>query len=288
YFSTSNTNAAGVNLPDPKEKVGSLTEFVVGSRLLGEGKPNEAIPYLNRAITINPVFSWPYSALAQAYLESGKTNEALDVLKKGIANNPGEYQLKIDYALLLKKQSRWNEALEILNGLLSHEEGIVDVGPEVYYILGDLYAGKGDAANAVSFYRRAALSEPGNIVIKQKLVYLLHQSQGYTEALEVYRDLEKATPGDAGLLLNMAMLYEQIKNYELARGYYIKILTQNPAPPVRVYYNYAFLLAKLGDFREAAKQMQRFIDNYPADDSLKKTARDYLEKWKNNKSTSGK
>lgn len=283
YFSTSSTNTAGANLPDPKEKVASLTEYVVGSRLIGEGKNSEAIPYLNRSITLNPFFSWPYSTLAQAFLESGKTNEALDVLKKGIATNPGEYQLKIDYALVLKKQARWTEAIEILNGLLNQEKGIVDAGPELYYILGDLYAGKGDAANAVSSYRQAALSEPENIVIKQKLVYLLHQSQRYTEALDIYRDLEKATPGDAGLLLNMAILYEQIKNDELARAYYIKLLTQNPAPPVRVYYNYAIFLANTGNFQEAAKQMQRFLDNYPLNDTLKKTAQNYLETWKNSK-----
>jgi arylsulfatase A-like enzyme/Tfp pilus assembly protein PilF len=280
YFSTSNTNTAGANLPDPKDKVASLTEFVVGSRLIGEGKNSEAIPYLNRAIALNPSFSWPYSTLAQAYLESGKTSDALEILKKGIASNPGEYQLKIDYALLLKKQARLGEAIQVLKGLLGQQEGIVDVAPEVYYILGDLYADKGDAANAISSYRKAALCEPENIVIKQKLVYLLHQSQRYPEALEIYRELEKATPGDAGLLLNIAMLYEQIKKFDLSKNYYIKLLAQTPAPPVRVYYNYALLLAKVGDFQEAAKQMQKFIEKYPADDSLKKTARDYLETWK--------
>jgi len=279
YFSFSSKNANAANLPDPKEKIGSLTEFVVGSRLKGEGKTNEAIVYFNRAIELNPTFSWPYSMLAQAYLESGKIEGALDVLKKGIAQNPGEYQLKIDYALLLKKQARWDEAIEILKELPRQEGGIVDVGPEVYYILGDLYSEKGDAANAISNYRPAALAEPENFVIKQKLVYLLHQSQKYPEALEIYRDLEKATPGDTGLLLNMAILYEQIKKYDLSKTYYIKLLAQNPAPPVRVYYNYALLLAKTGDFQEAAKQIQRFIDNYPADDSLKHTAREYLEKW---------
>ncbi|MCX6582259.1 MAG: sulfatase-like hydrolase/transferase [Candidatus Aminicenantes bacterium] len=280
YFSSSIKYSNAANLPDPKDKIASLTEFVVGSRLKGEGKTNEAIVYFNRAIELNPTFSWPYSMLAQAYLESGKIDEALNVLKKGIAQNPGEYQLKIDYTLLLKKQARWDEAIEILKGLLRQEGGIVDVGPEVYFILGDLYTEKRDAANAISNYRPASLAEPENFVIKQKLVYLLHQSKKYPEALEIYRDLEKATPGDAGLLLNMAILYEQIKKYDLSKTYYLKLVTQNPAPPVRVYYNYALLLAKTGNFQEAAKQMQRFIDNYPADDSLKNTAREYLEKWK--------
>lgn len=283
YFSTAkktnNTNTA--NLPDPKDKIASLTEFFTGSRLKGEGKTREAIAYFNRAIEMNPTFSWPYSILAVSYLESGMIDEALHILKKGITFNPNEYQLKIDYSLLLKKQARLVEAIQILKDLLQQKEGIVDVGAEVYYLLGDLYTEKGDNTNAIDNFRHALAAEPENNLIRQKLVYLLHQTQKYSEALEIYRDLEKETPGDAGLLLNIALLYEQVKNYDLSKAYYLKLLTQTPTPPVRVYYNYALLLAKMGDVEGAATQMQQFLVNYSPEDSLKKTAREYLKTWKN-------
>ena len=281
YFSTSNKNsntANALNLPDPKDKINSLTQFVIGSRLKGEGKTSEAITHFKQAIGMNPTFSWPYSSLALTYMENNMIDDALHILGKGIASNPDEYQLKIDLALILKKQSRLTEAIQTLKGILQ-QEGIVDIGSEVYYILGDLYTEKGDNANAISYFQRALAAEPENSVIKQKLVYLLHQSHKFSEALEIYQNLEKETPGDSGLLLNMALLYEQIKEYDLSKAYYVKLLTQNPKPPVRVYYNYALLLAKIRYFTEAVKQMRLFIANYPPDDSLKKTAREYLKKW---------
>ncbi|MCU0285363.1 MAG: sulfatase-like hydrolase/transferase [Acidobacteria bacterium] len=283
YFTSANkkiNNSNPVKLPDPKDKIAGLTEFFTGSRLKGEGKTREAIPYFKRAIEMNPTLSWPYSLLALSYLESDMIAEAIQTIKKGIALNPGEYQLKIDYSLLLKKQARIIEAIQILKDLLLQKEAIFDAGAEVYCLLGELYVEKSDTGNAIANFRRALAAEPENNVIKQKLVYLLHQNQKYSEALELYRELEKETPGDAGLLLNIALLYEQINKYDLSKSYYIKLLKGKKAPPIQVYYNYALLLGKTGDFKDAIIQMQQFLDNYSPEDSLKKTALDYLGTWK--------
>jgi tetratricopeptide (TPR) repeat protein len=76
----------------------------------------------------------------------------------------------------------------------------------------------------------------------------------------------------------MAVLYEQLKKYNLSKSYYNKLIGKKP--PIRVYYNYALLLAKTGDFKEAVKQMRRFIANYSRDDALKKTAKQNLKEWK--------
>jgi tetratricopeptide (TPR) repeat protein len=78
----------------------------------------------------------------------------------------------------------------------------------------------------------------------------------------------------------MAILYEQLKRYDRSKTYYQKLL-KNKKPVLRIYYNYALLLAKTGDFKEAILQMQYFIANYGPNDSLKKAAGNYLEKWKN-------
>jgi tetratricopeptide (TPR) repeat protein len=224
---------------------------------------------------MNPTFSWPYSTLALVYFENGKIEEAIKVLKKGIARNPEEYQLRIDYAMLLKKQSRFDEAIKILHAL--DIQGLVDSGTEINYLLGDLYTKKGDIERAIPSFRKALDTEPENQVIKKKLVYLLHKSQKFSKALEIYLELEKATPNDTGLLFNMAVLYDQLGKFILSKSYYKKLISKKP--PVRVYFRYAVLLAKTGDLKEAVKQMRRFINNYSPDDALKKSARQYLKKW---------
>ncbi|MCP5105100.1 MAG: sulfatase-like hydrolase/transferase [bacterium] len=244
YFTTSRKRSPSGKLPDPKEKIASLTQFIEGNRLRGQARIEEAVRHFKRAIQISPTFSWPYSTLALVYFENGKTGEALHILEKGMRHNPGEYQLKIDYAMLLKKQSRLDEALTILEELRREGDAAVDVAAEASYLLGDLYARKGDKQNAIACYREALETEPHNRVLKQKLVYLLHQSQKLSEALVIYRQLEKETPGDHGLRFNIALL-----------------------------------LAQTGDLKEAVKQMKRFIADYPHNDDLKKTALRYLDEW---------
>lgn len=249
YFSMSAKGPGTGNLPDPKEKIGSLTAYIEGNRLRGEGKREEAVVCFKRAIEINPSFSWPYSTLALVYIESGKTEEALAILKEGISRNPEEYQLKIDYAMLLKDRSRIDEAVKVLEGMRG-PEGIMkgampDTGAEVHYLLGDLYSQKGDMEKAASDYREALKVEPGNLVLKQKLVYILHRSGKLTDALELYLELEKNSPEDTGLLFNLAVIYEQLNRIDRALLY-----------------------------------IERFIKLYSPDDDLKKTARQYLEKWR--------
>jgi arylsulfatase A-like enzyme/Flp pilus assembly protein TadD len=276
YFSAPQKRSKVGRLPDPKDKVDSLTEFIKGNRSRGEGNIDAALLHFHRAIEMNPTFSWPYSTLALVYFENGKIEDAIQVLKKGMADNPDDYQLKIDYSMLLKKQSRFDEAIKILCAL--NMQGPVDSGAEINYLLGDLYTKKGDIGNAILSFQRSLDTEPENLVIKKKLVYLLHQSKRFSEALEIYRDLENITPNDTGLLFNMAVLYDQLGKYILSRSYYKKLIGKKP--PVRVYFSYAVLLAKTGDLKEAVKQMRRFINNYSPDDALKKSARQYLKKWK--------
>ncbi len=279
YFSTSQKRLKGGKLrdpSDPKDKVDSLTEFLKGNRSRGEGKIDEAVLHFNRAIEMNPTFSWPYSTLALVYFENGKIEEAIKVLQKGIVRNPGEYQLQIDHSMLLKKQSRFDEAIKILYAL--DIQGPVDLSTEINYLLGDLYTKKGDIKSAILSFRKALDTEPENQVIKKQLVYLLHKSQKFSEALEIYLELEKTTPDDTGLLSNMAVLYDQLEKYSLSKSYYKKLISKKP--PVRAYFSYAVLLAKTGDLKEAVKQMRRFIDNYSPNDALKNSARQYLKKWK--------
>jgi len=284
YFSTGRKQPSG-NLPDPKEKIGSLTAYIRGNRLRGEGKREEAEAQLKRAIEMNPSFSWPYSTLALVYVENGKTGAAMEILKQGISRNPEEYQLKIDYAMLLQKQSRTGEAVEILEGMLKSGKGMVDTGAEVNYLLADLYARKGDMEKAAVGYREALKTEPGNRVLKQKLVYILHRSGRLSEALAIYRGLEKETPNDPGLWMNLAVIYEQLNHNGRSKSYYEKLIKEklinDHRVPVRIYYNYALLLAKTGNIKEAVKQMECFIDLCPPGDALKKTAEEHLKKWSN-------
>jgi tetratricopeptide (TPR) repeat protein len=141
-----------------------------------------------------------------------------------------------------------------------------------------LYTKKGDIERAVLSYREALDTESENQVIKQKLVYLLHKSQRFSEALEIYLDLERIALHDTGLLFNIAVLYDQLEKYNLSKSYYKKLIGKKP--PVRVYYNYARLLVKTGDLKGAVKQIRRFIDNYSPNDVPKKSDRQLLKKWK--------
>lgn len=286
YFTSSNhpRSPDGTQIPDPKDKIEGFTAFVIGNQFLGRKQTTRAINQFKKAIDMIPSFSWPYSTLAMVYYRDGQPAQARQILEQGIRNAPREYQLQIEYAQLLINMKKPDRAVQILRDLRK-QPGIIDAAVEIDVLLGEIYTGKKDIPNAILSYRRALGTEPDNRTVKRKLVFLLHQSNRLNEALAIYRQLEKETPTDVGLLFNMAVLFEQLKKYPSALVYYRKLLTPplDEKTPERAYYNYALLMARTGYLKEAVQYMRRFLNRHTRRDPLRQSAERFIDKWSKQK-----
>ena len=115
-------------------------------------------------------------------------------------------------------------------------------------------------------------------MMKTLLAFSYQRSNRLSESLEIYGQLEKEDPDDHNVLFNMAMVYGMKEEYENSRRYFEQALKVNAAPVV--YYNYAFILSKAGEYGEAVEKMNKFLEMYPADDATRRGALEFIERMK--------
>lgn len=282
YISSSSTAGGGEQLPDPKDKVRSWSDYMKGNQLLVEGKMAEALESYRRSAAENPKFSWAHSKLASLYSDGGDAAAAEAQYRAGIAGNPGDNIIKADFANFLLKEKRVDEAEEILKVL--REMAPMDVGAHVNNMLAGIYMAKGDFESAVSCYRDALVMEPGNRVIRTLMGFAYQQWDRPDDALAIYGELEKEDPSDFNVLFNTAMVHGMKGAYADSRAYFDRVLKVNAAPVV--YYNYAFILSKAGENGEAIEKMTKFLELYPANDATRRGAIEFIERMKESKEES--
>lgn len=279
YISSSSEGGKTANseqLPDPKDKIRSWSEYMKGNQLLTEGKINAAIESFKNSLESNPRFSWAHGKLASLYYQRGDVDKAAAQYRAGITANPDDNIIKADYANLLVNEKRLGEAKEILKVL--QEINPMDVGAHVNNLLADIYMAKGDFASAIPCYRRGLEIEPDNRMMQSLLAFAYQRSNQLQEALEIYAQLEKEDPEDFNVLFNLAMIHGMKEAYADSRAYFKRTLKVKAVPVV--YYNYAFFLSKAGEYGEAIEKMKKFLEMYPDNDANRQNALQFIERMK--------
>ena len=72
----------------------------LGTSLLGQGRIQEAIPYLEKAVILEPLegrneLTVAYDMLSSAYMMAGNPSAAKSTLEKGLKKLPGDTQLQV-------------------------------------------------------------------------------------------------------------------------------------------------------------------------------------------------
>ena len=159
-------------------------EFERASALSKEGKSDEAIAHLRRAIEIHPGYLMAHNNLGVQLLGQGKLDEAEQALRKAIALDPKAFNPGLNLGIVLVHQQRFSEAAETLRRALAldpnsaagklylgralsgmdefdaaevefkaaHTLGGVNFASALYY-LGHIYLNKGQRQNALETFK---------------------------------------------------------------------------------------------------------------------------------------
>ena len=141
---------------DPKKLIATANALFRGVTLKSEGKPNEALAFLQRAYRDDPEnFSVLYH-LADCLRVLGDAMSAMSYYRRAIEAHPKSADAFAHLAILTYENGRHAEAFTLL------EDGLRN-SPQSFALLmttGDLLLESGDAAKAESFYKQAAEAEP--------------------------------------------------------------------------------------------------------------------------------
>jgi Flp pilus assembly protein TadD len=94
-------------------------EFERASKLTSEGKAEEAIVHLRKAIMLYPEFVMARNDLGAQLLGLGKLDDAADELRKAIALDQKAFNPNLNLGIVLVQQHHFAEATEVLNQALS-------------------------------------------------------------------------------------------------------------------------------------------------------------------------
>ncbi|MGM0785981.1 MAG: tetratricopeptide repeat protein [Pseudomonadota bacterium] len=173
----------------------------LGTTLLEDGRANEALAHLQRSVELDDSDPLALTSLAAVYYLQGDHDKAVYYQSRAVELQPDYAPAQYRLAEMLQTAGKYLKALK-------HAKKAHDLGYD-------------------SFRCRVMVGS------------LLYQTKYFSEALELYKQLEKDYPNTAPVYNNLGNLYKDIGQYELAEAYYQKALDAQPGY-VMAYSNIFF------------------------------------------------
>ncbi len=136
--------------------------MIHGTRLLSQRRPDDALPFLERAHKLKPDNPDAALNLGGAYIMAGKHRLAVRVLESAIERTPGNAQLWINLGAaylgnpITATDERQRRALAAFNRALE----IDPLARSVAYNIGLIHRDRGEIDLAIAAFRRAVLADP--------------------------------------------------------------------------------------------------------------------------------
>lgn len=133
-----------------------------GTRLLTEGRPMDALPFLQRAHKLEPENLDAVINLSSAYLLAGKPRHAVPILEAAIAIAPNSVQLWINLgaAYLGNRATATDERQRRALAAFRRALELDPLAPSVAYNIGLIHYDRGEIEEALLAFRSAVLADP--------------------------------------------------------------------------------------------------------------------------------
>ena len=103
----------GKDLPDPKDRLGTIGQLKDATRLVSEFRDGEAIALLTKLSRENPLMLDVWESLARVLRRSGRTREALEALERADRLAPGTPQVMLGLAGLHREAGDFDKARKL-------------------------------------------------------------------------------------------------------------------------------------------------------------------------------
>ncbi|NOZ23361.1 MAG: tetratricopeptide repeat protein [Planctomycetes bacterium] len=224
--------------------------YHLGTALLVQKKPVEAIVQYQKAIQLNGDFAAAYSKLAYAYTELGQMEKAIACYRRALEINPDLAEARTNLGAALLRKGWVEEAI-------SHYRTNVEMNPTdptAHFSLGCALAEAGKLDEAIACYSEALRLKPDYVHAHNNLGGVWLAKKNAAKAIEHYRAALRIQPSDewAHFNLGRALAIQGKDNEAIAE--YNKAIQLDPRDP-QAHYDLAALLARQGDFARAIQHL---------------------------------
>jgi arylsulfatase A-like enzyme/Flp pilus assembly protein TadD len=201
--------------------------YYLGRCLLELGRPLEAVPPLERAVTLAPDVPFVYAQLAEAQRGAGRLADAEATLARGLAKAPGNAELLFARGQLRKLQGQAQLAISDLERVRELEPE--DARPRA--ALADLYRNGGRLADARAQAESAVRLDPGWSGAHLSLGLALGALGQETEAGRAFREALRLEPDQPDALFYLAVLERRAGRPADAAPLLERLVTRAPSYP---------------------------------------------------------
>ncbi len=268
-----------------------------------------AIDLFEQFTVLDPNNAVGYYELSVLYDEARKTDKAEANIKKAIALSKDNKWYNINYSTLLARQGKFLEAADVAARVADKESGDANYAMQAssYYERAKKYdealayldkalvlSGSDDdiLMQKVSIYlamdkvdkatdvaRQLISQDPRNSKYYKLLGDLYENNKMPEKVLEVYKDAEKAIPGDPVIEMGLSEYYLKIGDSLNFRAYAKKGIL-NPkldaTTQIQLFYIYIQNLSDVAQNTEGIPLLLQLIDQHPGDAQLLGTYGDFL------------
>lgn len=196
-----------------EEIAGTLISVRLGNAYLMIGQYQEALEYLNEALTYkdDPEV---YYQLGLVYVQQEEYTQAIEPLNQAKTLDPSLSTVYILLAEVYEQQNKLEKALEEI------EEGITfnEINIEFYFKAAELAAKLNEYEKAEIYYERAIEIEPGNDRTITKYAEFLNYMGNYDEVVALFEQTDETTRQLPEALWLLATAKNNIDEYEEARN----------------------------------------------------------------------
>jgi arylsulfatase A-like enzyme/Tfp pilus assembly protein PilF len=261
------------DLPDPKDRIGDFQIMFQAKMYEFQRDYQKAIETYNKIISLAPRIRTNYYHLALIYMKVNRYEEAAQVLKKGIENIP-DVLLFARLGVAYVKLGKLKEALEANQAALRINPNYFGALISSGWVMNQL----GKQKEALEYYQKALRIEPENRFLQMDYAHTLAASGRVDEALEIYNRLKSEYPNDYRIYEGISNVYSSMGDLEKSVRNFRKALALNPSP--ETYLDYAVILERGGNLKEAIYYLRLYLDTTPERDTPRKiNAQKALARW---------
>ena len=168
--------------------------YARGMQAVRQGRYQQALQNLQRAVTLQPDYAEAHAALGTIYLQLSDFPASEKALTLALTINPDLIQAEANLAVLYTKTKRLDDAIRV--------------------------------------YQNLVQKSPESLQVRLGIASAYQQAEQFPEAIEAYLESLKRSPNLAAAMTNLASCYEAVEDDEQAVRYYKAALAVAPNLPM--------------------------------------------------------
>jgi tetratricopeptide (TPR) repeat protein len=250
-------------------RIGEKADILRSTKLLATGQAEAAVPYLRRAVQINPESTEAWTNLGVALSRTGQRQEAWRAYLRALEIEPRNARARTDVARMLAKTGELEQAIAEARAAVAAD----DLYQPAHFVLGRLLlkAKSYDAAREQFAAARRLDPRHAGSSIGEALTLLELGRHG--EALERLEEAYRLNPAAQLVTLVLARLLAASPDRELRdgrRAYRLALSVTDPSQLVTQLETVALALAEEGRCSEAAEWQRRALDEATAQGNVRR------------------